>query len=121
MQRYLRLKILWHNDDDTEFPASLRAVLAGNIQLSIQKMMTLKWAARRPSSPVPIEDFREFPLLSMQKDISVNISATAEAMPAHRSLPELGPVFLGVCDFRQTKELLVFHAPFMGKFWQSIK
>ena len=51
----------------------------------------------------------------MQKDFAVNISATAEAMPAHRSLPVLGPMFLGVCDFRQTSELLPFHAPFMGE------
>lgn len=42
-------------------------------------------------------------------------------MSAHRSLPELGPMFLSACDFRQTSETLGFHASFMGNFWQLLK
>lgn len=47
---------------------------------SLQKMMTLKSVARHPSTPVPIEDFREFPPLSQQNDFPVNISAMAECV-----------------------------------------
>lgn len=53
--KILKLKILWHNDDDTEFPASLQAVHAGNIQLSHQS--SLEDDDLEVGSKAPLLDF----------------------------------------------------------------
>lgn len=116
--KILRLEILWHSDDDTVFPASPQA---GNIQMSLQSPLEdddLEVICKAPFLP----DFGEFPPLSLLKDFLVNMATMAKCihllMAQHRSLSEIGSMFLSACDFTQTSEMLVFHVSFMGKAWQ---
>lgn len=86
----------------------------------LQKMMTfMRVAVGTLPLLYPLKISESFPHCLRKKDFPVDISATAVCIHlpilAHRSLPKLGPMFLGACDFRQTSVMLVFHAPFRGQ------
>lgn len=82
--KILKLKILWHGDDDTQPPASSHAELAGKIQLSLRSPsedddLEVSCKACVPLL-YPLMISESFPPLSPHKDFPVNISATAECV-----------------------------------------